>query len=147
MPDAWMVRGSQRQELQEKIHRMIYKQEDKSQVWDEHREKAQAVLCREITALLLTGEISKGKPEHPYEVEARNFLVGKILPEYSRFARAPEEYKSLLSELALWLLETALREFPAGLLHVEVMSPETIFKAPSATSHVEIEDSEGWPTS
>jgi hypothetical protein len=138
MPQAWLVRGAQRQEFIEKVMCRIREKEEESETAD-----WQKFLCDLITAILLEmreGQITKRVAETGSELasEAEKFLVFSILEPLGNFARTKSEKKALIAEILEKVIASLTREFYRALAKEEGNEPMKVFRASSATAEVEL---------
>jgi hypothetical protein len=138
MPQAWLVRGSQRQEFIENVMRRIREKEEESETanW-------QKFLCDLVTVILLemrenqiTKRITEAGSGKASEVE--EFFVFSILKPLGNFACTESEKKALMAEILEKVVTSFTREFYCALVREECNNPMAVFRAPSATAEVEL---------
>lgn len=124
MSDAWMVRGSERQELLEKLKQRVM----------EIEESPLSSFNYELVEVCLA--FLKDETITPSEGEADQFFFNDVLSAISEFSRAEEECKVMICDFLQWLIESIISRFRSDLLRKEVAEPQTIFHASSATEQI-----------
>ena len=137
MAEAWIQRGCERQQVQEKTHRDIFELDDKHLAWEENRYQACAYLGSLIINYLFGQQIPDSSLAGSYQRIAEDFFAVTVFPRYAEFSRAKEETEAMLAKLAVWLIEEhSLIQFQKALSRKEFSEPEVIFMAPSAMDEV-----------
>ena len=141
MPDAFMKRSAERQQFLEEMQSLLRKLDEESPGWIERRDEAYGYLsCQIIFYIHHDGKLSDHKGGLRHEIAARHFLRTTLLQAVEAFSRAEVEADCLLAELAIWLTKTALAEQQFRLTALEMEQPKLIFRAPTATAKVPMED-------
>jgi len=139
--EAWLKRGSERQQLLEEIQHKIRDAEESNGVDGSDLKKLQEYyhhIVVFVTDYLLKGEPTRYDPK----------IVGGMFcdMEYSfhfthfrtirEFSRAEEEERALLAELAKWAMATFINPFEHELRRKEISEPKIIFQADRAMTEV-----------
>lgn len=130
MTDAWMQRGSERQEFLDQL---------KSAIMDEEEESHKRLTIQipfTISILHHLGE-REGVVFNLYrDSPAWTFFYEKVLPQIKEFARTPEEEAFLVTELLIWEI-ASLTNLPRLSLTTQEMShPELLFDGHQAMDKV-----------
>jgi len=129
MNDAWMVRGSERQNLLESLKREVMEKEN-------NEEPGRHVFQYDLAHVLLQFLLNEEMVGCLTESIGNTYFQCNVLPKTSGFARAKEERDVIICELLTWLVTSITSRFHSNLLHREIMDPQTIFRAPSATTQI-----------
>lgn len=144
MPEAWMVRESQREDLVRSIMQKVYEEDDKCKdlgysktfLLDLAKRMTEYFIRRQeglSSNLNYTGKLDR----------VGIFFNNHILFVISEFSRAPEEKEFMLVKLLKNIINTGLEGFLKELLCLEIAEPEKVFNTPSVTSEMPLEQWEG----
>ncbi len=133
MTEAWMRRGSERQEFIERLKMLIIDDEEESH----NRLSVQIPLLILLVQHLAVTEKADLLDIVPVPKRTRDLFFTLILPELTSFARTPEEAAALLAELFLWEANSIANAFKSPLQTQEIMEPEKVFGGHQAMDDVD----------
>ncbi len=122
MTEAWMKRGSERQEFLDNLKRAIYDEEE------EYRKRMGMQIPFAVVILNHLGN-NLERLDLPILVmaKANDFFEG-ILKEIKAFARTPQEELALIADLLEWEVASIATYFRQPLQVQETIEPEKVFE-------------------
>lgn len=138
MPQAWQMRGIERQNLLEKIKREILEKEES---WKCSRIEGWAMLLHYLHRKLVGAFYVATSSDYPYNVpfELKQVFLDAVLgitQQIDKFKRCNEEGEALIAELFEWVAKEITHPYHRALQQKEFDDPKTVFGATSAVDDV-----------
>lgn len=141
MPQAWMIRESERQQLLEGIRSRVYHWADEL---DGMEVDTVLIQLSVWLSLRLLSYITSFPEFVPTNFDQRIFSLARVIEgDIGRLSRSDIERRQLISVLSVSLLKSGINRFSHELNRQEMDNPRLIFGVDSRTAQVNLSDVRG----